>query len=248
VTSGATRTLTLDTPGQKAVLGYTAAVGQRPAVVITDQAWTTQVDAGLPGSAWVTFRGPEGTQREETQVLLNGFGSTGFVEGLVADVAGTWTVTIDPRHDSVGHVTYTPRLVRDITGSATAGQPKTVSITTPGQNARHTFRGVAGQRFGVEVSRASWTARGSAGGGDPAVDLRLIDPAGRQFGDAMRVGLPDVPTWVELDPWSQHSVLPTTGTWALEVDPVYGPSDPRRTPSMSAPTGRRRPPWASSRR
>ena len=217
ITSGTSRTVTLGTPGQKAVFTYTAAVGQRPVVQVTDQSWSSVTDAGLPAPIEAIFQGPGASPEESTRVYL-GTSPRDFFEGPVADVAGTWTVTIDPQRDTVGHLTGTPRLIRDTTGTLTPNSAKTISLGTPGQNTRLTFPGTAGQRFGIDLRKASWTSKASSDG-TGSMQLRLISPGGWQVGQTMQVIAGEVPTWVELDPSRQTSTLTETGTWALELDP-----------------------------
>ena len=216
VTTGRSQTLRLATPGQNAVLSYRPAVGQRPVVRVSAERWTSP--SGAPTEVTVTFRGPEGSAAEQRSVRLGGGeGAIRWFEGPVADVAGTWTVTVDPIADTTGQVTYTPRLVRDVTGTLTPNTAaKTATLGTPGQNARYTFAGRAGQRVGVDLTRSSWTA----GLADAAVDVRLLGPGGQPAGPAVRVTAAQGPVWVQPDVRDWGSQPLADGTWTLVLDPV----------------------------
>ena len=69
-------------------------------------------------------------------------------------VAGTYTITVDPQGAATGSATLTLYDVPpDVTGSVTAGGgPQPISLGTPGQNARMTFAGHAGQAISLKLS------------------------------------------------------------------------------------------------
>jgi len=71
-------------------------------------------------------------------------------------VTGTYTVSVDPVGTGTGTLTLTLYNVpADLTGTftpTTSGDQKTITIGTPGQNARYTFSGTTGQRISLKIS------------------------------------------------------------------------------------------------
>src|SRR4029434_128913 len=74
-----------------------------------------------------------------------------FTDVKVAPATGTYTLVIDPDEAFTGTATVTVRDVpRDVSGEvAPDGAPVSFTVTTPGQNARISFVGNAGQRIAV---------------------------------------------------------------------------------------------------
>src|SRR5207247_1369536 len=81
-------------------------------------------------------------------------GSSGFLDTKTLATAGTYTVLVDPKTTAVGGLTLTLYDVpADVTGPIVAGgAPVSVTTTTPGQNARLTFTGAAGQRVSLKIT------------------------------------------------------------------------------------------------
>ena len=66
---------------------------------------------------------------------------------------GSYAIFVDPAASLTGSVTLNLHEVADLSGTVTTdGTPKSVTITTPGQNAAYTFSGTAGQRVSLVVS------------------------------------------------------------------------------------------------
>ncbi|MDR7321958.1 MULTISPECIES: hypothetical protein [Catenuloplanes] len=152
-------TVTTGTPGQGAAVVFDAAAGQRLA-------------ARLGGG---TFGGSSGAsaglRRPDGSWLVNPVycGVTCFLDTVTADVAGTYTLVVDPLGAAVGGITAEVFDVLDAAVDATAGGAAVgVRTGTPGQNAVVSFRGDAGARVSVRLSggtfgTATTTLRGPDG-------------------------------------------------------------------------------------
>src|SRR5215213_1846420 len=185
---GPTVPVTIDTPGQNARLTFVGSAGQRPSVHGT---------ASLSGCWSLGIFKADGTQ------LSNTFncGGTILIEPQALPEAGTYTVVVDPNGEATGSANVTLYDVTDMTGSITAGGPSVnVSLTTPGQNARLTFDGTAGQRVsanGVSTFNGCWT-------------YGIYKPDGTQLASTFSCG-----SNIFIDP----QTLPVTGTYTLFIDP-----------------------------
>jgi hypothetical protein len=85
-------------------------------------------------------------------------GSSGFLEQLRLPVTGTYTLVFNPDSIQIGNATLTLYGVVDLTGPLTPGTGVSVSITTPGQNARLTFSGTAGQVVAARVANGTFSS------------------------------------------------------------------------------------------
>lgn len=185
---GPTVPVTISTPGQNARLTFVGTAGQRPSVNGT---------ASLSGCWSLGIFKADGTQ------LTNTFscGGTVFVEPQPLPEDGIYTVLVDPNGEATGSANVTLYDVTDVTGSITVNGPSVnVSLTTPGQNARLTFDGTAGQRVSANSSS---TFNGCWNYG-------IYKPDGTQLANIFSCG-----SNVFIDP----QTLPVTGTYTLLVDP-----------------------------
>jgi hypothetical protein len=111
---------------------------------------------------------------------------------------------VDPAWTNTGNVTLTLYDVVDQNASVTiGGSAATLTLTTPGQNAKVTFDGTAGQQATVHITSNTigWTG----------VTLRNPD------NDSM------TSTWWFATNFDlQTQTLPTTGTYTIDVDPSWG--------------------------
>ena len=84
-------------------------------------------------------------------------GGASFTDVTVAPVTGTYTVVIDPDEAFTGTATVTLADVpRDASGQVVAGgAPVSFTVTTPGQNARISFFGNAGQRIALTTTNTT---------------------------------------------------------------------------------------------
>jgi len=185
---GPTVPVTIDTPGQNAKLTFTGSAGQRASVLGTSSF----------GVCWnLGIYKPDGTQ------LTNTFncGGTIMIEPQSLPEAGTYTVVVDPSGAGVGSGNVTLYDVTDATGAITINGPSVnVSLPTPGQNARLTFDGTAGQRVsanGVSNFNGCW-------------NYGIYKPDGSQLTNIFGCG-----SNIFIEPQS----LSVTGTYTLVVDP-----------------------------
>jgi hypothetical protein len=132
------------------------------------------------------------------------FGSQGAViDTQVLPTGGTYAVLIDPGHIDLGHVTLALYNSSDISGTIMINEaPVTSTLTVPGQRARYTFNGTAGQW--VNLGLTSVTTASSV--------VSMLNPDGTTL-VSTTVG----PSGGSLDP---TTILPVTGTYTITVDPV----------------------------
>ena len=179
---GSPATANVTTPGQNASFTFTGQAGQRVSVKLSG--------VTIPMS-YVSIVKPDGTLLG-TNTFVGTSGA--FVDTRTLPVGGGYTILVDPQGAGTGSITVTLYDVPpDVSGPIAFGGSVTASITTPGQNARLTFDGQAGQRVGVKLSavtistsyvsllKPDGTALGantfvSTGGG--FVDTRTLPAAG----------------------------------------------------------------------
>src|SRR4029079_10294803 len=91
----------------------------------------------------VTVRDPNGVS------VASQFASAAdaFHDVFTLTVTGTYTITVDPRLQFTGTLTFLMAPVPDNTGTTTIGTSTTVSTTVIGENAVRTFLGTAGQKM-----------------------------------------------------------------------------------------------------
>jgi YD repeat-containing protein len=185
---GAAVTVTTTIPGQNAQLTFAGTAGQRMSIN----------SSSTFGSCWnVGIYKPDGSQ------LMNTFGcgSSIFIEPQTLPVTGNYVILIDPSGSNTGQATINLYEVIDITGTINFGGPAvSITITTPGQNARLTFVGSAGQRASVNAT-ASFGA---------CWNLGVYKPDGSQLTNTFGCG-----SSTFLEPQS----LPDSGTYTIVVDP-----------------------------
>jgi YD repeat-containing protein len=179
------------TPGQKIRLTFSGGAGQRLSVRGT-----------TAGTGWLYM--PLAVLRPDGTTLgSQSGGSSAFVEPPVLPSSGTYTVLIDPYRHHVGNGTVWLYDVADVTGAIRIDGPAVhVTTTKPGQRARLTFSGTAGQRIkavGTHVSSTGWLFW----------PLAILKPDGTTLstistGPAASLG---------------PIALPTTGTYTVLVDP-----------------------------
>jgi YD repeat-containing protein len=191
------------TAGGSAVPITIARVGQNARYTFSGTAGQTvsvQLSSVTISSGYASILNPDGS----TLVAPSSFGTGGSViDSQVLPTTGTYAIVIDPAVIYTGNVTVTLYNVADVTGTITIdGTAVSPTITTPGQRARYTFTGTAGQW--VNLGLSSITIASSS--------VSLLKPDGTSL----------VTTTIgtgggSLDP---TTALPTTGTYTIIVDPV----------------------------
>ncbi|WP_187299424.1 IPT/TIG domain-containing protein [Nitrospira moscoviensis] len=183
---GAATVSTISTIGQNALYTFSGTAGQWVGLGITSVTIT---------SSTVMLLKPDGTTLSSANVTTAG----ATFDPPALPTTGTYTITVNPAAHYTGNMTLT--LSSDVTGSVTINDPATtISIGRPGQNARYTFAGTAGQQVTVRIT-------GNTLG---ALTVNLYTPSGGwQTGagnSATSFNLPTV-------------TLGTTGTYTVTISP-----------------------------
>ena len=187
---GAPVPVTISTPGQNASFTFSGSTGQQVSLNITNVTVT---------SATAFIKKPDGTT-----LTSMSFGPSGsFIDNMTLPATGTYTVLADPSVWYTGNVTLTLYNCADVTGTITpGGAPVTVSIASPGQNARLTFGGTAGQKVSINVTGVTITS---------TAILTILKPDGSSLGSQWSFGSGG--TFVDAQ------TLPVTGTYTILVNP-----------------------------
>lgn len=191
------------TAGGSAVPITIARVGQNARYTFSGTAGQTvsaQLSAVTISSGYVSILNPDGS----TLVAPSSFGTGGSViDSQVLPTTGTYAILIDPSVTYTGNVTVTLYNVADVTGTISIdGTAVSPTITTPGQRARYTFTGTAGQWVSFGFSTVTITSS----------TVSVLKPDGTLW-SSTTIGT----SGGSLDP---STVLPTTGTYTVVVDPT----------------------------
>jgi hypothetical protein len=188
---GAPVPVTIATQGQNARLTFSGTTGQRVSLRASDV-------TGL-STTWISILKPDGTTLAGPAAVSAG--GTVFLDAVSLPASGAYTVLADPTAYYTGGLTLTLYDVVDLNGTiGIGGAAVPITITTPGQNARLTFSGAAGQRISLLVSSVtitnSWVSIQKPDGS--ALVTQSVGPPS---------GFLDVQT------------LPTAGTYTIVLDP-----------------------------
>jgi subtilisin family serine protease len=188
---GAAVTVSTTAPGQNGRLTFNGTAGQRISLKIASVSYS---------SATALLLGPDGKAVGGSTLFGTG---GGFVDTRILPSTGAYALVVDPPNMTTGSATFTLYDVPpDVTGTiAPSGAAVTASMTTPGQNAKLTFDGAAGQRISLKIGPATvstaYVSIARPDGGSLVSNI-LFSTSGA-FVDA--------------------KVLPVTGTYTLTVDP-----------------------------
>jgi subtilisin family serine protease len=188
---GSPVSISTTTPGQNATLTFPGAAGQRVSLLVG--ATTIQL-------ASFSILKPDGTALASSSTFGTG---GGYIDTKTLPTAGSYTILVNPSVAYTGTAGITLYGVPDDPAPSISpgGPPVSVSLTTPGQNARAQFAGSAGQRVSLLVTadtikqayfsilKPDGTALGSS----------VLMPAGGGFVDTR--------------------TLPVSGTYTILVDP-----------------------------
>ncbi len=126
-----------------------------------------------------------------------------MIPGQVLPTSGTYTVLIDPDLSYTGHAKLALYNAPELTGSIMIDQvTATPTLSVPGQRARYTFDGTAGQRINLGVTGVSILSS----------TVSILRPDGTKW-ESTTIG----PSGGSLDPLT---ALPETGTYTVMVEPV----------------------------
>ena len=143
--SGPAFTATIGTPGQNARLTFAGQSGQRISLKLAPVTIS---------SSYVSILKPDGTQLAGNVYVSS---SGGFVDTKTLPATGTYTIVADPQDTAIGSMTMALfEVPPDLAGTMIAGgPPATFATTAPGQNARISFDGRAGQLVSLKLSAVS---------------------------------------------------------------------------------------------
>jgi hypothetical protein len=198
---GSSFSATTTTPGQNGRVTFNGSAGQRVSLGVSSVSFPTN------GSS-VEIYNPDGTLlASDTNIHFQG----DAIDINSLPVTGTYTVVANPKDDRTGSMTLT--VSEEVTGTvATGGETVTVTIDRPGQNARFTFSGTAGQRISLGMSTVTFPTGGSS--------VTIYNPDGT--GLASDSSVSSTGDAIDIDS------LPVTGTYAIFVNPELA-----RTGSMA---------------
>jgi hypothetical protein len=199
---GATKTATISDPGRRVLYTFTGALNQRIAMTITASTFTNC------GSVYLL--GPDNSQPNSACP------QNGFTDPVPLDVAGTWTLVIDPYNNETGQLTIKLTSPTDITGTITPATAQIVTIGTAGQRALYTFSGTSGTQISSQITGNTFANCG-------AIDL-------------MRPDQSIIPFTCTQDGFAGPAVLDQSGTWTLVVDP-YSTDTGQLSITLTASTG-----------
>ena len=184
--------VTIDKPGQNAVLTFAGAAGQRIDLGVSEVSFNTDF-----GVVEVSILHLNGTTLASGDVLDSG-------KGIHTDPlpdTGTYTIVVNPHDAKTSSLTLT--LSEPLTGIVTIDGPSVPLTLRPGQNARLTFEGTAGQRLNLGVNEVSF------GTGNHAV-ISILKPDGT---DLVSTTVGKIGKVIDID------ILTDTGIFTIVVDP-----------------------------
>ena len=189
---GASKTVTTGL-GQRARVTFAGTAGQRLSLGLT------AISNGLSN---LSLSQPDGTQLGSTTGVWQFNGNTDIDYPLLP-ATGTYTILVDPQGDYAGSMTLT--LSSEITGAITpGGSAVALSFSRPGQRARLTFSGTAGQRVSLKGTGINFWGHTES----------LVTPAGVSGGEFFNA-------WGTSggNAFGGPLTLATTGTYAVLADP-----------------------------
>jgi YD repeat-containing protein len=180
------------TPGQTARLTFSGTAGQKVSVQTTTATFGSC-------SVGMSILNPDGS----TLIWNACMGGGGFIGEHTLPTTGTYTLLISPSGPATGSLTVILYNVVDITGTITiGGSGVNVNFTTPGQTARLTFSGTAGQKVSVQTTTATF--------GSCSVGMSILNPNGSTLISSGCMGGGG---------FIGETTLPTTGTYTLLISP-----------------------------
>jgi hypothetical protein len=188
-------TTSTSVPGQNARLTFAGSAGQRVSLKLTGVTIGTSTCCG----AKVSITSPDGT----TLVVPAYVGTSGgFLDAKTLPASGTYAILLDPQGTASGSATLTLYDVPPDAGGTIVpgGAAVTTSTSVPGQNARLTFAGSAGQAITLQVSGLTV----------PLAKVSVAKPDGTYV---------IVPTYVTSSGRTFTASLPAGGTYTILVDP-----------------------------
>ena len=189
---GSSQIVTIGAANKIGLLLFNGTAGQRITLGMSEATFASSV---------VSILKPDGTILASKTIDTNG----GYLEDNTLPVTGIYTIVVDPDGTNTGSMKLTLLSVVDITGEINIGSTAAVTILVPGQNARLTFSGTAGQRINVQTVGTTIPSQ-----------ISILDLNG--------MALTSVSTSANGGPaYSDFVTLPVTGTYTVFLDPI-GPA------------------------
>ncbi len=166
-TGGASETVSLSEPGQKAKYTVSGTAGEEVSLKVSEF-------TGFSRSVYLEWKNPEGERMME-----RGFSGNGFMESVRFPTTGTYTLYVEPGVLNVGSLKLTA--YSDVTGTITpssGGESKIVTTNGPGQNAKITFSGKSSEEVSLVLSESTITWG----------HVSIYNPEGSRVGEEKRFG------------------------------------------------------------
>lgn len=183
--------IAINRSGQNARYSFSGTSGQVVSLQLSD----VTIRSGI-----VSIIQPDGTPLSQP---LSFAGGGVMIPGQVLPTTGTYAVLVDPDLSYTGRAKLSLYNAPELTGTIMIDQVTvTPTLTVPGQKARYTFNGTAGQ----------WVNLGVTGVSIPMSTVLIMKPDGSKW-ESTTIG----PSGGSLDPLTP---LPVTGTYSVVVVPV----------------------------
>jgi YD repeat-containing protein len=145
ISIGGNSTAAISTAGQVGLMVFDGTAGQQVS-------WQTTSSTFSGCAVGITVYSPDGSR-----LTSNGcMGSGGFLAAQNLTQNGTYTILIVPASSGIGSLTLSLYSVTNIISTITpGGSPVNLNFTTPGQTAKLTFGGTAGQKISVQDSSST---------------------------------------------------------------------------------------------
>jgi hypothetical protein len=223
VTLNSSITATTTLPGQNIKYSLLGSANQHISISIISSTFT---------NCTVSVFQPDGTA-----IINNGSCSNtaSFIDVPVLSQNGFYTILLDPSGAVTGSVNFKVNDATDISGTVLLdGTQVTVNTTVPGQNARLTFSGTAGQQISAIVQNVSFSG---------GINMTLLDPSGLQVNSTGNIGISTV--FMDDARYCSFSgvqylcgsmTLPTTGTYTVFLNPGGAGTGQAKVSVFNVPT------------
>jgi YD repeat-containing protein len=221
---GSAVTTTTSFPGQNANYNFAGNVNKHI---------TISVPTSTFNSCFYEIINPDGTILVNTlSASCNKF--TNFFDIPLLPQSGVYKLIVDPFGAETGSVTFKLNDATDVTGTITTdGTPVTIATTVPGQNAKFTFNGTAGQVIAVLLDNNAFVPAG--------VSMTILAPDGSTF---KGIGNASVPEFIDDTHYCSNGFvgyvcgdfpLPTSGIYTLLLSAGNGGAGSARVRIFTVP-------------
>lgn len=202
-------TVTFPTANQIGKISFSGTAGQRVSLKISDvkmgqdYGWVEMVDpAG-------NYLGDDYAYSDDSYLDSGWLDTQRLIDTIQLPATGTYTINVLPGYDSSGSLTLTLYNVpTNVTATITpGGPPLTVTTTVPGQDARVSFSGTAGQRLSLKVTDSIY----------PYSEVYVLKPDSSVLSG---FGFPTYPNGE--GGFEDTFTLPVSGTYTIVVDGYFG--------------------------